>query len=147
MKKVLQQPAANIERLLQHGQYLEYLSKRVLTFLPAEFAGKITVLGLSGKDNHQILVIAAISPAWASKLRFHTPILKRCLMAEPRFSRLQKIVIKVAFSNINTKFKENKPNYSQNSAKVIENSAQHITDEGLKGALMRLSRHVAKEND
>lgn len=145
MKKVLQQPAAGIERLLQHGRYLEYLSKRVLTYLPTEFAEKISVLGLSNKDNKQTLVIAAASPAWASKLRFYTPTLKRSLTAEPKFSQLQKIVIKVAFSNISTKSEENNLIYSQNSAKVIEMNAQHIEDEGLKESLMRLSRNVAKE--
>lgn len=145
MKKILQQPTAGIERLIQHGRYLEYLSKRVLTYLPTEFAEKISVLGFSNKDNQQTLVIAAASPAWASKLRFYTPTLKRSLCSEPKFSQLQKIVIKVAFSNTSTKIKENNLIYSQNSAKIIEMNAQHIEDEGLRASLMRLSRNVAKE--
>lgn len=151
MKKVLQQPAASIERLLQHGQYLDYLSKRLLTYLPDEFSGKISVLGFSTKGKNsttvtkQKLIVAAINSAWASKLRFYTPTLKRSLSAEPQFSQLQSIIIKVAFSNISIKNTKNNPIYSQTSAKVIESNAQHIADEDLKASLMRLSRHVAEK--
>ena len=147
MKKILQQPSANIERLLQHGRYLDYLSKRVLTYLPEEFADKISVLGFSSKGTTKALIIATISSAWASKLRFYTPTLKRSLCSEPQFSQLGKIVIKVGFSNITTKIKKSTPKYSQNSANVIENSAEHIDDEALKAALMRLSQHVKAKSD
>ncbi|MDX2503853.1 MAG: DciA family protein [Gammaproteobacteria bacterium] len=157
MKKILQQPSASIERLLQHGRYLEYLSKRLLTYLPDEFAGKISVLAISSKGNKfskdkkpatggkQTLIVAVCSPAWASKLRFYTPTLKRSLTAEAQFSQLQSIKVKVAFANINTKIKKKNPVYSQNSAKIIENNAQHISDKELKEALMRLSRHIAEK--
>lgn len=142
MKKVFQQPSANIERLLQHSRYLDYLSRRLLTYLPAEFAGKVSVLGFSEKGKKQSLIVAASTPAWASKLRFYTPTLKRSLTAEPQFRQLQSIIIKVAFSNISTKKNKNNPVYSKDSAKIIENNAQHIENEELKESLMRLSRHV-----
>jgi len=153
MKKVLQQPSASIERLLQHGRYLDYLSKRLLTYLPAEFANKVSVLGFSTSDKKSTrgkklsLIVAAKSPAWASKLRFYTPTLKRSLASEPQFNQLQAIIIKVAFSNINTKNKKNTPIYSQNSAKIIKSNAEHISDDDLKESLMRLSRHIAEKCD
>lgn len=147
MKKVLQQPSASIERLLQHGRYLDYLSKRILTYLPDEFSDKILVLSFSGKGTSKALTIAAISSAWASKLRFYTPTLKRSLSTDPQFSQLGKIIIKVGFSNITTKNKKSTPKYSQNSADVIENSAQHIDDDALKASMMRLSRHVKKSSE
>ena len=151
MKKVLQQPSASIERLLQHGRYLDFLTKRVMTYLPDEFADKISVLGFTSKSTTKTstndLIISAISSAWASKLRFYTPTLKRSLIAEPQFSQLGKIIIKVAFSNINTKNKKSTPKYSQNSAKVIESNAEHIENEALKASLMRLSRHVKEKSE
>jgi len=146
MKKIFQQPSASIERLLQHSRYLDYLSKRLLTYLPAEFAGKISVLGFSAKGEKQSLIVAASTPAWASKLRFYTPTLKRSLTAEPQFRQLQSIIIKVAFSNISTKTNKNNPVYSKDSAKIIENNAQHIENEDLKESLMRLSRHVGNRD-
>ncbi len=164
MKKILQQPSTSIERLLQHSRYLEYLSKRLLTYLPAEFAEKISVLGFStsvgassggassggtssgGKrEKQQNLIIAAKSAAWASKLRFYTPVLKRSLSAEPQFSQLKKIIIRVASVNVSTKEEREMPVYSPNSAKIIANSAQHIENDDLKDALMRLAHNVGKK--
>lgn len=155
MKKVLQQPTTSIERLLQHTRYLDYISKRILTYLPAEFAGRISVLGFSTsagvssssnrEKKQQSLVISVSSAAWASKLRFYMPTLKRSLSAEPQFSQLKKIVIKVASSNISIEKEKKKPMYSQNSAEIIHDSAQHIDSIDLKDALMRLAKHVGEK--
>jgi len=154
MKKILQQPSTSIERLLQHSRYLEYLSKRLLTYLPAEFAEKISVLGFSAsagtasnskRRKQQDLIIAAISAAWASKLRFYTPALKRSLSAEPQFSQLKKIIIRVASVNNSTKEQKKMPVYSPDAAKTIANSARHIENDDLKNALMRLAHNVGKK--
>ena len=149
MKKVLQQSSASLDRLLQHSRYLEYLTRRLLTYLPAEFAGKISVLGFSNKkksqkDNQQALIVATNSPAWASKLRFYTPTLKRSLCAEAQFSQLKKIVIRVASSNSSVEKDKRNPLYSHNSAAIIQNSAEHIDNKELKEALMRLAHNVEK---
>ncbi|WP_198266312.1 DciA family protein [sulfur-oxidizing endosymbiont of Gigantopelta aegis] len=146
MKKIFQQPSASIERLMQHSRYLDYLSKRLLTYLPDEFSNKLSVLGFT-KKNHQVcLVVGAISAAWASKLRFYTPTLKRALTADAQFSQLQKIIIKVASAKTDTKKATNLPKYSQNAATIIQGSAQHISDNDLKASLMRLAQHVSKTN-
>jgi hypothetical protein len=155
LKKALQQPSANIERLLQHSRFLNYLTQRVLSFLPAEFTDKISVLGFTNfrKNSRQgtgsskkALTIAAISSAWANKLRFYTPALKRSLITDPQFSHLEKIIIKVAFSNITTKNRKSTPNYSKNSANIIKASAEHIENKALKESMLRLSSHVAKDD-
>lgn len=150
MKKILQQSSTSIERLLQHSRYLDYISKRLLTYLPAEFSGKISVLGFTTSSNNQgsrkqqSLIISAASAAWASKLRFYMPTLKRSLTAEPQFSQLKKIIIRVAPSNISIEKEKKMPSYSQNSANIIQNCAQDIENDELKNALIRLAHNVGK---
>ncbi|MCU7833653.1 MAG: DUF721 domain-containing protein [gamma proteobacterium symbiont of Taylorina sp.] len=148
MKKVLQQPTANIERLLQHQRYLNYLSRRLLSYLPDEFATKLSVLGLNTKGKKQVLLVSVTSSAWASKLRFYLPLLKRSLCAEAQFSHIQSIKIRVTASNLKelpVQLKDsNHCIYSNHSAKIIEDSAQHIADEGLKSSLLRLSQHISR---
>ena len=155
VKKVLQQPSAVIERLLQHKHYLDYLSKRLLSYLPNEFSGRISVLGLtvSGlnkKSKKQVLLVSVTSAAWASKLRFFLPSLKRSLCAEAQFSHIQSIRITVISAASNSQVNPLKSNnhliYSNHSAKVVANSAQHINDEGLKSSLLRLSQHISKKS-
>ncbi len=143
MKKILQQPDASIDRLLQHSRYLDYLTRRLLSYLPEEFAEQVSVVAFKNK---QQLKLACNSPAWASKLRFYTLKLKHALQNDPQFNQLQKINIKVVSSNINTKNKKNTLIYSQSAANVIADSAEHIEDEGLRENLMRLSRHVGEKS-
>ncbi len=143
MKKVLQQPYAAIDRLLQHSRYLDYLSRRLLSYLPDEFSDRVSVTGFK---QQQQLTLSVSSSAWASKLRFYTPTLKRSLRNDPQFNQLQKIIIKVAFSNTNTKQTKNTLIYSQNAANVIASSADHIEDEGLKETLLRLAGHVGEKS-
>ena len=157
MKKVLQQSSHSLDRLLQHSRYLEYLTRRLLTYLPGEFSKKISVLGFASKqrskrqivkqdsNKQQSLIIAAISPAWASKLRFYTPTLKRSLCADAQFSQLHKIIIRVGANNHSPKFQYGtKPVYSSQSASIIQNSAEHIDNLELKEALIRLAHNVNK---
>lgn len=148
MKKVLQQASGSIDRLLQHSRYLEFITKRLLTYLPDEFSGKISVLGFSRRKKQPSLVVTVTSAAWASKLRFYTPSLKRSLTAEPQFSELKKIIIKVASTKTNKSNKDdNRPIYSANAANTIENSAQHIDNDELKEALMRLAHSVSQTRE
>ncbi len=153
MKKVLQQPSEKIERLLQHKRYLDYLSKRLLSYLPDEFAEKLSVLGLTDsktnrKVGKQVLLVSVNSAAWASKLRFYLPSLKRSLCAEAQFSHIQAIRIKVRSNQTNHNHepakKTNNLVYSNASAKIVASSAQHIIDEELKSSLLRLSQHISK---
>ena len=153
MKKVLQQPSEKIERLLQHKRYLDYLSKRLLSYLPDEFAAKLSVLGLTDsktnrKGGKQVLLVSVSSAAWASKLRFYLPSLKRSLCAEAQFSHIQAIRIKVSSNqtdhNHEPAQKVNNLVYSNTSAKIVASSAQHIIDEELKSSLLRLSQHISE---
>lgn len=156
MKKIFQQPSGSIDRLLQHSRYLEYLTKRILTYLPDEFSGKISVLGFSTynkptyneststrkNEKQQTLMISTSSAAWASKLRFYIPTLKRSLASEPQFSQLKKISVKVAATNISIIKEKKMPLYSQNAANIIQSSAEFIENDELKDALIRLAGHV-----
>lgn len=146
MKRVLHQPSASIERLLQHGRYLDYLSKRLLTYLPDEFSKKVSVLGFTTKGDKHILIVSVVSAAWASKLRFYLPALKRSLCTEAQFSHIQSIRLRVTSIDVDKNPKINNVIYSNRSAEIIETSAQHINDKDLKAALIRLSQHVNNDS-
>jgi hypothetical protein len=157
VKKVLQHPSASIERLLQHKRYLDFLSKRLLSYLPDEFSHQLSVLGMvnaatnsSTTSKKQVLLVAVNSAAQASKLRFYLPSLKRSLCSEAQFSHIQSIRIKVISNPLselkNKHQKKNKDHliFSNHSAQIVESSAQYIIDEGLKSSLLRLSKHIAE---
>ena len=142
MKKILQWPSNDIERLLQHSRYLAYLTKRLLTFLPSEFTHNVFVLAYRVKKKQHCLIISSKSSAWASKLRFHIPALIRSLSAEPQFSQLEKILIRVNDSQKKIPARKNNPKYSIQSANTIKESAQEVSNDDLKKSLLRLAKHV-----
>ena len=112
-----------------------------------EFIGKINVIGMKNKAKKQVLVVSTCSSAWASKLRFYLPALKRSLCSEAQFSHIQAIQVKAATKpsdEVQKRQKNNKLVYSSSSAKIIQQSAQHIADNGLKSSLLRLSQHISK---
>jgi hypothetical protein len=141
MKKILQTPSANIERLLQHGRFLDYITKRIKTYLPGDFSDNITVVRFDKK----LLVIATSSSAWASKLRFFIPQLRRSLIAESRFTYLVTIKVKVSSQKISKPAPLNTPFYSHFAAKILHDNAEFINNDELKASLLNLSRHIAEK--
>lgn len=147
MKKILQTRSANIERLLQHGRFLDYITQRIKTYLPADFSDKIMVVRFDKKT----LVIATRNSAWASKLRFFIPELRRSLSAENRFAHLEVIKVKVSSLDTGDATSSNTPVHtplcSDFAVKTIRNNAQFIKDDELKKSLMNLSQHIAEKTN
>lgn len=143
MKKILQTPSLPVERLLQQGRFLDYITQRIKSYLPTDFADKIAVVRFDKKT----LVIAAISPAWANKLRFFIPELKRSLSTEGRFAHLNSIKIRISSQTPARLYSRNSPVSTHYAAKTLRDNAQYITDEKLKASLLNLSKHIAKQAD
>jgi len=141
MKKILQTPSANIERLLQHGRFLDYITQRIKTYFPADISDNITVV----KFDKKTLVIAVVSSAWASKLRFFIPELKRSLIVESRFAHLATIRIKVLAKRTAKSALTHTPVCSDFAAKTLHENAQFIHNDELKTSLLNLSRHIAEK--
>jgi len=91
------------------------------------------------------LVIATKSSAWASKLRFFVPELRRSLSAENRFTHLAVIKIKVSSQQAENSVSANTPVCSDFAAKTIHDNAQFINNDELKASLLNLSRHIAEK--
>ncbi len=141
MRKILQTPSESIQRLLQHGRFLNYITQRIKTYLPADFSDKITVV----RFNKKILVIAVNSSGWASKLRFYLPELKRSLSIEDRFAQLDVIKIRVSAQKKLNFAASQTPIHSNFAAKTVQENAQCIKNEQLKASLLNLSRHIAEK--
>ena len=143
MKKILQTPSGNIARLLQHGRFLDYITQRIITYLPKDFSDKITVVRFDKKT----LVLAARSSVIASKLRFFIPQLNRSLKAESRFSQLTAIKVKVTTEATAKRTSRNNPVCSNFAAKTLHDNAQFINDDELKASLLNLSRHISEKEE
>jgi len=77
-------------RLLAQARLLMNLEVQLQQLLPAQLQAHCRLLAINGKT----LVLAADSPAWAARLRFHTHQLVKQLTL-PRTVKLQAIRIRV----------------------------------------------------
>jgi hypothetical protein len=91
--------------------------------------------------NKTTLTIHTDSPAWAAKLRFLTPDILNYAQNLCSPNTPKTIRIKVVPPAIQPKKRKRVINLSSENAQLILDTANSITDPGLREALLRLSHH------
>ncbi|HEB98439.1 MAG TPA: DUF721 domain-containing protein [Thiotrichales bacterium] len=122
-------------RLRREGEALRRLETRLRKLLPAELADHARVGQLKAK----CLIIYADSPAWAARLRFLAPQLVKQLR-ETGAVKPATIQIRVLPGTERPQPPRRQASLSEDSRRLIEQTARGIDDEKLASALRRLAR-------
>ncbi len=122
--------------LLDQGRRIARLNAALSRLLPAGLAGHCRVANL--RDG--ILVLAADSPAWASRLRFHADKLLKSLNKECDLGAGRVRTIVVPAAALPTRRPIPRKPISSHTARLIEQCADGIGDPALQAALRRLAR-------
>jgi hypothetical protein len=125
-----------IVRLLEHVQLLQSLDKRLHACLDTAAAGHAQVADL----NSDRLIIHASSAAWATRLRYLTPQLLRCLRTSPSLTNLNHIEVKVSPPTQPPTQVALPAALSADSAAILDSTADAISDPALRAVLRRLAR-------
>jgi hypothetical protein len=128
---------SQVSRLLAGAGTLEKLAAIVHELLPTPLKEHCRVLSV----REETLVLAADSPVWAARLRYHSPELVKQL-EHIRTVKLRTVQVRVrpvdkppaAVRRLN------KPSLSARNSVAMEQTARGVTDPGLKAALLRLAR-------
>ena len=126
-----------ISSLLARARKLQDLDAQVRALLPDALQPHCHVLSL----HDRVLVLAADSPVWAARLRFHAPKLVKQL------SRQQMVAVRTIRVRVRPPEKTitsaGKPAPDQKQghlrAAALKQAAQTVSDARLKSALLRLS--------
>ena len=124
--------------LLAHARQLATTDQQVIALLPAPLQPHCHVLSL--QDG--VLVLAADSPVWASRLRFHAPKLVKQL------SGSKTVTVRTVRVRVNppeksaTSAVRRHPSKRQGPQRIsaLQEAAETVSDARLKSALLRLSR-------
>jgi hypothetical protein len=126
-----------VSRLLAGASVLEKLAAIVHELLPPPLREHCRVLSVRGET----LVMAADSPVWAARLRFHSPKLVKQL------GNIQTVKLRTIHVRVRPVDKPpavvrrlNKPCLSVENSLALEQTARGVTDPGLKASLLRLAR-------
>ena len=125
-------------RLMAQARLLTELDNQLQTLLAPPLQQHCRVLAL----REQVLVLAADSPVWAARLRFHAPQLLR-QFSLPQSARLRSIRVRVyqaQYSNPASPPSQVRLPGPRGAA-AIRQAAETVSDPALKTSLLRLASH------
>ena len=127
-----------ISSLLARARKLQELDAQVHAMLPVALQPHCHVLSL----HDRILVLAADSPVWAARLRFHAPKLVKQLSRQQVVAvRTVRIRVRPPDKTMTSNSKSVRDQHQGHlRAAALKQAAQTISDPRLKSALLRLSR-------
>ena len=129
-------------RLVSRARSLMALETHLQELLPETLKTHCRLLAL----REGTLVLAADSPVWATRLRFHAPQLVK------QFNRNQtvnlhtiQIRVRPPERIIPAQRRNSMPRRSKNSTTALQQVAQTVSDPGLKSALLRLANREVSD--
>lgn len=136
LSKLLRPKDRHLSALVERGRLLVRLTESVRACLPLPCAEHCRVANCHDGQ----LVLAADSPAWSARLRFHAPELTRQLKRQHGLGiRRVRVVVSPAIETLIPK-RSARRDLSHKSAELLQQTAAGIEDPGLRAALLRLAR-------
>lgn len=124
--------------LMQHIDFLKGLEQKLTLFLDHPLNKHCRIANFT----NDTLLLHADAPAWASRIRYHTPQILRFLQNECGLDSLKTIRIKVIPSSAQTpRLPDKRWKLDKNTASLICQSASSVTDEPLKRMFLKISKH------
>ena len=132
---------SEISRLLSRARALGELDERVHELIPAPLNDHCRILSL--RDD--TLTLAADSPVWAARLRFHTTQLVKQLSDDQTVNlRTVRVCVRPRERPAATRTASGKPLISRKNSHTLKQGARQVTDPDLKAALERLASRWQK---
>jgi hypothetical protein len=123
-------------RLISQARTLIVLEAALQELLPESLKAHCQLLAV----RDETLVLAADSPVWAARLRFHAPqLVKQLCLSQAVTLRTVRIRVRPPERNIPASCRSTLPKRSKSSTAALQQLAQDVSDPGLKTALLRLA--------
>lgn len=123
-------------RLVSQARTLMALETRLQELLPAPLKTHCRLLTIRADT----VVLAADSPVWAARLRFHAPqLVKQLNCIQTVKLHTVQIRVRPPERNVPTQRRKSMPLRNRNSTTALQQVAQSVSDPGLKSALLRLA--------
>jgi len=123
-------------RLVSQTRILKALETLLQELLPEPLKAHCHLLAI----REETLVLAADSPVWAARLRFHSPqLVKQLNRSQTVKLRTIRIRVRPPERKVPTERRKATIHCSKNSTAALQQVAQTVSDPGLKTALLRLA--------
>ena len=123
-------------RLVSQARTLMTLEALLQELLPEPLNVHCRLLAI----REETLMLAADSPVWAARLRFHAPqLVKQLCHTQTVKLRTVQVRVRPPERNVPTEHRKTTMQCSKESKAALQQVAQSISDPGLKTALLRLA--------
>lgn len=123
-------------RLVSQARTLMSLEALLQELLPEPLNVHCRLLAI----REETLMLAADSPVWAARLRFHAPqLVKQLCHTQTVKLRTVQVRVRPPERNVPTEHRKTTMQCSKESKAALQQVAQSISDPGLKTALLRLA--------
>ena len=123
-------------RLISRARTLMVMDALLQEQLPASLKAHCRLLAI----RDETLVLAADSPVWAARLRFHAPqLVKQLSLSQTVKLRTVRIRVRPPERGVPAQCRRTMPRRSKSSTAALQQLAQNVSDPGLKTAILRLA--------
>ncbi len=136
LQSILNAGSQNFAEIHQRIALLQAIQDKLQATLPPPLSDNFVIANIS-KDT---IVLHTQSPAWASKLRFNTPLILECIKEFYDAAPPKSLRIKVVPGSPQPATPKRKLSISSKNAQLIKSTAESIKDSHLRESLLRLSR-------
>ena len=127
---------SQVSRLLASASVIEKLDAIVHELIPSPLKEHCRILSVRGET----LVLAADSPVWAARLRFHAPkLVKQLAKIQTVKLRTVRVRVRPPGQPPIMAIRASKPHLSVKNSDTLRQTARNVTDPGLKAALLKLA--------
>lgn len=135
LAKLLRPKDRHLGALVERGRLLTRLTESIRACLPVPCSEHCRVANFHDGQ----LVLAADSPAWSARLRFHAPELTRLLKRQHGLGvRQVRVMVSPPIDTLIPK-RSARRDLSHKSAELLQQTAAGIDDPELRSALLRLA--------
>ena len=141
----LQDPGGQLASLMARANHLVFINRAFHAYLPAHCRAHASIVNLDPTG----WIIHADSPAWATRLRYTLPTLRRQLSDHLRTEvpELRLRVRPAAATATESSQPTRRLSLSRHSAHLLEGTAQGLSDRRLSNALLQLAKRAGENNE
>ena len=135
----LRSPKGRLAKLLAQTDKLQHVNRVFHAYLPSHLHEHAMITTMSAKA----WIVQTDSSAWATRLRYVLPNLQQQLSDHLK-KQIPPLTVRIKPGNtVEAMVEPRRMALTQETAKLLEGTAQDLSDQRLGSALLRLSRHVA----
>ncbi|NOY61798.1 MAG: DUF721 domain-containing protein [Gammaproteobacteria bacterium] len=139
LKSLMSDRSGTLNTLIQRAQSLQQMTEALHLCLPTPAHAHC----VAANYQKRTLILLCDTPAWTSKIRYHSPVILKHMRQQLRGLQSVRIKTRPRQTPLPVRQRLRRARCSVATSRIISRGAQSIHDEALRTALLRLAERVS----